>query len=1685
MACTVQVIDLQGGKLAFSPIVVSDPDNIEVDLQEGLTNQLNNFSVKQLDSTLESLDKIAESGSINTTGLYEIIPQSYSVGSALTYDTIQDYVKDSNISKNIEDKIKLLNDLNRNYKFLLIDADETYMISNNGSQNNFEGSIITDSNGTNYILLRNTDDVEKLANTMNHELTHVLMDRVILENEELQKKLTALFNDIKGAGNNSRVKAILNNLKANPRPTEIYAWVWGDQELYDLAKGSVNFSEINSIVDQTPMGVKKNNISVNFGKGNKPSTWAQNSNNNFATSENPFPEGSEQYDAFEKTPSPEIRELLKLGDTLILTKNSVRSALAEKDKNLGEKLTTTGQTHMFNLLMSISPEVGNNPRKKITKEDLDRIPFLKEGFEMGFALYGAIRDYNDSIDDLNKKQLNPNNPSKYRDLAKAIRKFEQDRRSLISTIAENYYGVDLEFRMNTAFQLIDKVNKGKTKYSELFRYEIDESQESTKVEPLKYSEDMPFALSYEEVLTDFSFAESNTLKELLHYKKDRSLEDLKKNNEEIHEHLMKDYNDRLAKGTLSMEYEPSRNTEGDGILLHGAVTGDIVQIPIMESKKWSTWKEYLNPEQMNMLFGDKTYDPNEYVNVSMRKIHELFNDYQGEKSDKLNKLLKYIKTKKDSGPGSKALWEYVKNYPLVYTVNNNNNPQVRVPYTLKSKSGKVYKTLMDFSFSDVIGIRKFKGNFDVDVEANLKSNKYANDKAALDTYLKELNNPVEYTEGFNFQDDDYEFIKSVIHTRRADGGKFQTSVVQGKNIQGIKGGIGSMGKILSTIGNGAFIKFANKWDTKEKKWKMQHGRIIASGASAVVVLYKDGQGFKTETIPHYKVTEVFIPSNTNQDFFDELNESDLIQFNKDSANQVKSERSAKFKELMTDLYKNRGKNVTMYNFEFMSNQAVSNGKDMNNVYETRERVINKVNTGSVVKYCKLNPDGSVTDHVGTFMFTDGGFSYVEDGFGNAIKILNKNSVGKYDTISKKRSFDKFKDDNNNSNQYNQNIYALDVVFSDMTRETDYVNYLKGLKLIIKSSYDTETSPDETVEQSLEKQLNDGSISYQEHMKLFEMAGQDNLKSIDEAVDIVEFASFKTAKQGTSTILAGDIEELMDDTEKRKQVAKLREGDLVHYYAKYDGNKIFRNWAIVTDFDYETGLPVIAYEREGRVRKETIKVENIKAVGYQINPINSGNLQVKGRPEILKKREELKKQYVDSKSGIMSFEEAKQALEKNLKGWKDVSVSKGGRSYEKGKVKFEIYPLAKETDSNGNSFYTKKLEASVAEVNANGDAQRWGVRKHYLNSSGEWDKGWSLSKYQLEMNEVFNAYEYDFEDIKAAAKYGTILHIEKNYKKEDGTINKKPYQMMVEKTTSTAILGRVLYTSKDGNVESFPMNVYKTGKVDTKIWSVYNADSRKLSGKNRNPENKGKSITQIKKSEFVKGFSKSKDRRQEISSAVSKLANLYDVSIDVLSNSDMLKMGAAKGLDLMNARGIVLDGKIYINADKASVAEAFHEMGHLIVPGLKAMNPKAWEVISQKVAEHPLYSVVAENYPNLSETDLVEEAFMSIFGEYYRDLYLNGSSEQWLENNKESFNDLSSNTGEVISNLFDINEVKDIPVDKLLNMSLNEVMAQFGNTMLSGNLNVYFKESQVLSANNQMQNLYQHLLDSGHLKPYCS
>lgn len=1300
-------------------------------------------------------------------------------------------------------------------------------------------------------------------------------------------------------------------------------------------------------------------------------------------------------------------------------------------------ILTSAKGFVFDKIRSHGTVFTDTSGKKViyvnTNQDPDAIA-RDLNHELSHAIYDTLikENYNDLANKLQflyKSLIQPFKSSKNPKIIEIGKKLE-----LLPNPREIYSWV---------FQDQDVYDFAKT-YSKPLVDEISSIMGETpngEVRPVEnlISNDVPFSSEVNDLFVDYNETAEGLSEIYLKYKDPALKENWKEKYAEMYDVLMDNYNEFIKDGDVNLSFAIAKEITSP-VELHKIPKGSLVQIPFFASLTMKKWKERLSEDELKQFFGPEYTEiaDDEWQSLSLRKMHNYYESNKITPSEGAKEMV-YKKYKK------KAAWELVKNYPLAYLgEDEEGKPYVAVPQLFgKSKSiGRFYA-------DDVFSYREFSR------KALHYDKPKANDEqiAYYERFLKESGEKgTTYEEGVKFQDDDYTFMKKIVF-----GGdkSFTSEIVQNNNIK-VKGAIGSLSKLAKSAEPGSFVKFAFEYDTKTKKNKMGYGVVLANGAGGFYVMYKDGDKVEHKIVSHNSVTEIFFPFNTNKKLMDSLREHELMNSVGDSD---------KFKELISDLYNPDYENKFILNFGYLEKGQTTdkNSDDYKKNIDRKIRMISKIKQGSIVKYITLEK-GKIVERIGSFFTSDDKYAYVMPKVGNnLVRIAISNKAGSYDKNVGERVGHDFNDAYNKS--------ALDTAFVDMTPESEYLSYLEQLKSVLKDNQSilengVDIDPEDQKKAIIEA-MNQGHIKVTAASRLLEELERTGGRgtNIDDTVDIINFVKIdsKADKQSDET-----IEQLLSDYQKAKEVSQLKKGDLILYYDVSKEGNLFQRWEIITDFDENTKLPIVAHRQtNGRINPRVVRIDNIKSIGLQIKPFSSGNLFIEGRENLYLHREKVLDKYLNERQLLFDKDAADDIVNK-----KNASLKAGA------KVKYESVPV--EWDPRANRFTYKTLQGN--NVHPEGRSMYKIIKTVYYKNKWNQHQG-GLKEYQLFSNEIYNPDEFSFDQISKASRYGTKMYIKQ--KLTNGKV--KYYEFFVEKAYDGKIKGKVIYEKEEnGQIvhKSFPKEIYKNSAVETEIKELYNADWKILNTEARNPERKGRSISQLKKSEYLEMFKKSRDNRNEITSAANRISELYGVKVNTLSNEDMMSLGSQLEIDLSTARGLAHNNEIYINVDKASTAEALHEMGHLVFPGLMAMNPKLWEAIKNKVTEHPVYNIIAEKYSTLSENDLAEETFMTIFGEYYRNVLLETDSFDWHSNNKAEFYEFIKNTSEVVGDIFEMDDLKGLSDTELMNLSLDQIMMQFGNAMMNGSLNVYFKQSRILTSNSQMQKIYEKLRDSGKIETMC-
>ena len=215
--------------------------------------------------------------------------------------------------------------------------------------------------------------------------------------------------------------------------------------------------------------------------------------------------------------------------------------------------------------------------------------------------------------------------------------------------------------------------------------------------------------------------------------------------------------------------------------------------------------------------------------------------------------------------------------------------------------------------------------------------------------------------------------------------------------------------------------------------------------------------------------------------------------------------------------------------------------------------------------------------------------------------------------------------------------------------------------------------------------------------------------------------------------------------------------------------------------------------------------------------------------------------------------------------------------------------------------------------------------------------------------------------------------------------------------------------------------------------------------------------------------------------------LQDSQIHIITDDELVDFkNRSQYNDIINSKGFVLDGEIYINISRAKGATLLHEFAHLVLAGMK-YNPETRQMYYQLVTSVKGLSDFEEKsklYPNHIGSDLYEEVFASKVEEILDNKeYLPSDYSNDQDTNATLYGlNLNNKDGilQALTYLFGLPE----PITKLediVDKPIDEIINRFGYNML--NSSVPISKTSIL--NSQKQNtVKQELFENNKLNMKC-
>lgn len=187
-------------------------------------------------------------------------------------------------------------------------------------------------------------------------------------------------------------------------------------------------------------------------------------------------------------------------------------------------------------------------------------------------------------------------------------------------------------------------------------------------------------------------------------------------------------------------------------------------------------------------------------------------------------------------------------------------------------------------------------------------------------------------------------------------------------------------------------------------------------------------------------------------------------------------------------------------------------------------------------------------------------------------------------------------------------------------------------------------------------------------------------------------------------------------------------------------------------------------------------------------------------------------------------------------------------------------------------------------------------------------------------------------------------------------------------------------------------------------------------------------------------------------ALQKLFKNNGIQVELITNN------IAQALKLPdNAKAFIKDGIIYLNINKASKSDLYHEYTHLMLGILKNKNMEMYnalmEAFKNNLSDENL-NEIKNKYKefNLSEIDLIEEAFAERFGKYLQydttDRFKIFESEYWIFDEVKKL--VEDNQGSIFG--------ENVKID-LSNKSINDILSIFSKQIIKAkdSLGLVFSE----------------------------
>lgn len=741
---------------------------------------------------------------------------------------------------------------------------------------------------------------------------------------------------------------------------------------------------------------------------------------------------------------------------------------------------------------------------------------------------------------------------------------------------------------------------------------------------------------------------------------------------------------------------------------------------------------------------------------------------------------------------------------------------------------------------------------------------------------------------------------------------------------------------------------------------------------------------------------------------------------------------------------------------------------------------------------------------------------------------------------------------NNPGEKPTEKYSIRAVYYNNIEQLKLVDYLKQIKTLFKTNFADSRA---YFDYYKDNNKNFPSESTYQRFNFLNRINQHKKFVEDNSANLSDGYYNKDVVTALSDLYElRFLEEGTTYDQKLKALARTKKGSVVLMAIKEkfdkDGNLVPNKTsaeyvsAIVTGKDKTTGRPIITYTYKGDGLPKTIsrpvRLSEIVGVGYANFSDPTMGIQVDDY--IKNTRDAQIKNYLDNKK-IKTYGSKKEAQASeaynNLKGYDLVILPMyvdkvtGAKSTNKNKFKDTTteYYLAYEnkktnaTTGEESGFFVKPAESDYKEMYGENLAKA--DTQVILSNLRPGDV--VTERFEKDGKKQYK--ETVVSRVENGIIYGFSMYIKKGTTRSAGQYVPYGSAILAKTTGKKTGLNNVIklelgyYGNGISSAERYA-NIKEGVKLDTKAKTIIKKPTNakpveKVIAKRRPVKAKTQAVAEKVEKSYVSSalstnalfaddvddapFSKSiadvkskeKVSRKELSNLSDNLSNMYGLPVLLRSGEDIKQeFPELEGnYRASRQRAFIKDGAIYINTDYATMAEPIHELGHLVVEGLRITNPTIYEDIMQKMITHPHYQKIAEYYPELDEDKLNQEVFVTLLGERFNYNFkvggIDSKSEKWQKENTSLFKSIVNRIKRFFAQMFgiDSNRLFNSDDTDFMNSSINDILDKFNNNIKYGNykkeVDIALQKYSFIQTNSLLKNIdgnisstYKNLMDNG-------